>query len=141
MIRNLAPIVSGALFGVGLAISGMTQPAKVVGFLDVFGAWDPSLAMVMLGAIAAYMPLYRLSIGRPAPLFAAGFALPTRRDIDVRLVAGAAVFGIGWGLGGYCPGPGVAALGSGSVHAVVFVLSMLVGMLVYRALAAARSSG
>jgi hypothetical protein len=133
MLARIAPGLSGLLFGLGLGISGMTLPAKVVGFLDVLGDWDPSLAFVMLGAIAVYMPLYRMIVGRPAPLFAAGFALPTARDIDARLVVGAAVFGVGWGLAGYCPGPGITALGAGSGPAVIFVLAMLAGMILYRA--------
>jgi uncharacterized protein len=120
--------VSGALFGAGLAISGMTRPAKVIGFLDVFGDWDPSLAFVMMGAIAVHFVAYRLVSGRSAPLFGAKFAIPTRKDIDLRLLAGAAIFGVGWGIGGYCPGPGITSLATGAVSVMVFVLAMVVGM-------------
>ncbi len=123
---------SGALFGVGLLISGMTQPAKVVGFLDLTGAWDPSLAFVMGGAVAVYAVLFRLTRRRRDPWFDVRFHLPTRNDIDIPLIAGAALFGIGWGLGGLCPGPGLVAAASGSLPALAFVASMIVGMLVQR---------
>lgn len=119
---------SGMLFGAGLAISGMTKPAKVIGFLDLFGAWDPSLAFVMMGAIAVHLLAYRLMRRRPAPLLAPAFSIPTRRDIDLRLVVGSALFGIGWGLGGYCPGPGITSLATGATSMAVFVLAMLAGM-------------
>ena len=120
---------SGALFGAGLLVSGMTLPAKVIGFLDVFGAWDASLAFVMLGAIAVHFLAYRLIRGRASPLLAQKWALPTRRDIDFKLVAGAAVFGLGWGLAGYCPGPAVVSLASGASGVIVFTAAMLAGML------------
>lgn len=123
-----ASFASGALFAVGLGIAGMTQPSKVIGFLDLFGAWDASLAFVMIGAIGVYVVLYRVITKRTSPLFDARFHLPTRRDLDRRLLLGSAIFGIGWGLGGYCPGPGLVAAGSGSLVALAFVLSMAVGM-------------
>ncbi|MEO7730294.1 MAG: DUF6691 family protein [Kofleriaceae bacterium] len=121
---------SGALFGAGLLISGMTQPAKVIGFLDVTGAWDPSLAFVIGGAVAVYSVLFRVTRRRGDPWFDVKFHLPTRNDIDFPLIAGAALFGIGWGLGGLCPGPGLVAAASGSLSALVFVASMIIGMLV-----------
>lgn len=130
MKPNAAAFGIGALFAAGLAISGMTQPSKVIGFLDVFGRWDASLVFVMLGAISIHLVAYRVILRRAAPLFDAKFHLPTRKDIDVRLVLGAALFGIGWGLGGFCPGPGLVALGGGSVSAIVFVVGMTIGMLV-----------
>jgi uncharacterized membrane protein YedE/YeeE len=120
--------VSGALVALGLGVAGMTQPAKVVAFLDVTGDWDPSLAFVMLGAIGVYALGYRVARRRGVPVFAAAFALPTRRDIDARLVGGAALFGLGWGLVGYCPGPALTALASGQVGSFVFVAAMLAGM-------------
>ena len=135
MKRNAAAFSTGALFAAGLAISGMTKPAKVVGFLDVSGAWDASLAFVMLGAIAVHFIAYRLVMQRSAPLFDGKFHVPTRKDIDLRLMFGAALFGVGWGLGGFCPGPALVALGAGSLNAVVFVVGMTVGMLVEQALA------
>ncbi|MCS6925756.1 MAG: YeeE/YedE family protein [Candidatus Binatia bacterium] len=116
------------LFAVGLGLSGMTQPAKVVGFLDLTGRWDPSLACVMLGAIAVHAPAYRLIRRRSAPIFAAAFAIPTRRDFDLRLVGGAALFGIGWGLGGFCPGPAITSLPSGHTAVLLFVPAMVAGM-------------
>lgn len=121
-------LASGVLFGVGLAVSGMTRPEKVIGFLDVGGAWDASLAFVMAGAIAVHFLAYRLIRGRRAPLWADKFGIPTRRDIDAKLLAGAALFGVGWGLGGYCPGPGVVSLAAGGEGAVVFVATLLLGM-------------
>ncbi|MEO8704388.1 MAG: DUF6691 family protein [Kofleriaceae bacterium] len=121
---------SGALFGVGLLISGMTQPAKVVGFLDVTGAWDPSLAFVIGGAVVVYSVLFRLTKRRSDPWLDVRFHLPTRNDIDFPLIAGAALFGVGWGLGGLCPGPGLVAAASGNIPALAFVASMIVGMLV-----------
>jgi hypothetical protein len=126
--------VSGALFSVGLALAGMTQPSKVVGFLDVAGDWDPSLAFVMLGAIAVYFVANRLLSGRQAPWVGGGFHLPTRRDIEPNLLIGAGLFGVGWGLAGYCPGPGLSALGAGTQRALVFVVSMAVGMLLFEAM-------
>lgn len=137
MKRNAAAFGAGALFAVGLAVSGMTRPAKVVGFLDLAGDWDASLAFVMMGAIAVHFVAYRLVLRRPAPLFDGSFHLPTRRDIDLRLVLGAAVFGVGWGLGGYCPGPGLVSAAAGALGAVVFVVGMTVGMLIEQAVARA----
>lgn len=128
-MRHLAAALAGALFAVGLAVSGMTKPAKVAGFLDLFGAWDASLALVMVGAIGVHLVAQRLIKRRSAPLLDLRFHLPTRKDIDARLVAGAVLFGVGWGLGGFCPGPGLVTAGSGSSGALVFVLGMTVGML------------
>jgi len=130
MMSIVLAAASGALFGVGLLISGMTQPAKVVGFLDVTGAWDPSLAFVIGGAITVYSVLFRLTGRRSDPWLDLKFHLPTRNDVDLSLIAGAAVFGIGWGLGGLCPGPGLVAAASGSLPALAFVAAMIVGMLV-----------
>jgi uncharacterized membrane protein YedE/YeeE len=118
---------SGILFGVGLAFSGMIDPARVLGFLDVAGAWDPTLAFVMAGAIAVMAPTWLLVFRRAAPT-ATHLALPTKRDIDVRLVSGAALFGVGWGLVGFCPGPALAALPIGGVSVLVFVAAMIGGM-------------
>ena len=132
MNAALSAFVAGLIFAVGLAISGMTQPGKVTAFLDVFGNWDPSLAFVMLGAIAVYAVLYRLIRRRAAPVFAATFSVPTRNDLDVRLIGGAALFGIGWGLGGFCPGPAVTSLASGQLSVIVFVVAMLAGMLLFK---------
>lgn len=139
MKAKLTALGAGALFAVGLAISGMTLPSKVTGFLDVAGAWDASLAFVMMGAIAVHFVAQRLVRKRSAPLFDTKFHLPTRKDIDGRLVAGAALFGIGWGLGGYCPGPGLVSAASGAPAAIVFVVGMTIGMLAEHAAARARA--
>ncbi len=125
---------AGALFGVGLWVSGMTRPAKVIGFLDPSRGWDPSLGFVMGGAVAVYALANRVvRRRRREPWFGTAFHLPTRRDLDVRLLAGAAIFGVGWGLGGLCPGPGLVAAASGSGTAVAFVAAMVAGMLAQRA--------
>ena len=124
----LSFFAAGLLFGIGLLLSGMANPEKVLAFLDVFGRWDPSLALVMIGAIAIGLPLFALARRHPHSVLGAPIALPSRRDIDRRLVLGSLTFGIGWGLAGFCPGPGVVALGSLQPGAVVFVGAMLAGM-------------
>jgi uncharacterized membrane protein YedE/YeeE len=129
MKTNVAAFGSGLLFAIGLSISGMTMPTKVIGFLDFAGAWDPSLACVMAGAMAVYFVVARWARSRPRPLLAASFQLPTRRDVDAPLVLGSAIFGVGWGLAGYCPGPAVTSVASLGSSTVTFVGSMLVGML------------
>jgi uncharacterized membrane protein YedE/YeeE len=126
--QNAGALTAGLWFGAGLAVSGMTQPRKVIGFLDVFGAWDASLVFVMAGAIAVHFIAYRLVGRRRSPLLADHWALPTRRDIDLKLLVGAAVFGVGWGLAGYCPGPGLVSAASGSALALVFVVALLIGL-------------
>lgn len=130
MKPNVTAFASGALFAAGLGISGMTLPQKVIGFLDITGSWDPSLAFVMIGAIGLNLILFRFILRRVGPVFGNVFQLPTRKDIDPRLVAGAALFGAGWGLGGYCPGPGLVSLASGALPALVFVVAMTAGMLI-----------
>jgi uncharacterized membrane protein YedE/YeeE len=129
----LAALVCGLVFGFGLAISGMTQPTKVLGFLDVLGLasgrWDPTLAFVMLGALAVAAPGFLLARRRTRPLFAPAAAWPSKRDIDRPLLAGAVLFGIGWGLVGLCPGPAIANLATLSSRVVAFVLAMAAGML------------
>ncbi|MBX7201179.1 MAG: YeeE/YedE family protein [Rhodospirillaceae bacterium] len=132
----LGGLAAGLLFGTGLAISGMINPAKVMAFLDIAGAWDPSLAFVMLGALLVAGPGYRLILRRSRPLFEDAFVLPARRELDSRLLAGAALFGIGWGLGGYCPGPALAALGFGKVQTLAFAAAMAAGMIAARYLPA-----
>lgn len=126
---TLAALITGMVFGAGLVISGMTLPSKVIGFLDMFGgAWDPSLGLVMAGAIGVHALAYRLIRGRASPLWAERWSLPNRKDIDGRLLLGAALFGVGWGLGGFCPGPGIVSLVGGAVSSLVFVVSMLASM-------------
>jgi uncharacterized membrane protein YedE/YeeE len=135
----VAAFAAGALFAVGLAVSGMTKPSKVTGFLDVAGAWDASLAFVMIGAIGVHLVGQRLVRRRSRPLFDVRFYLPTRKDLDRRLVLGAALFGVGWGLGGFCPGPGIVAAGGGGIGAIVFVLGMTLGMILEQAVARGRA--
>ena len=128
-MRMAAGLVCGLIFGLGLAVSGMIDPARVRGFLDLFGTWDPSLAFVMGGALAVAVPGFRLVLRGSRPVLAPAFDLPTRRDLDARLIGGAALFGIGWGLAGYCPGPAIAALTLGAPATYVFLAAMLAGML------------
>jgi uncharacterized membrane protein YedE/YeeE len=122
----------GLVFGAGLAVSGMTNPAKVLAFLDVFGRWDPTLACVMGGALAVTAVGVAVARRSARPWLGSGFGIPTRRDIDARLVGGAALFGVGWGLVGVCPGPALANLGRGSSAATLFVVALLAGIALHR---------
>lgn len=128
MKAALVSLASGALFALGLGVAGMTKPSKVIGFLDLAGPWDASLALVMVGAIAVHFALLRVITKRPAPLFDERFHMPTRRDIDARLVVGAALFGVGWALAGFCPGPALVTAASGALPALVFVACMAIGI-------------
>lgn len=130
---TLVAFLSAFLFGCGLVVSGMTNPANVISFLDVTGAWDPSLMFVMIGAIAVHSVLYRLITRRASPLMAENFRLPTTTRVDRRLVSGAFIFGIGWGLGGFCPGPALVATTSGSPRVLTFVGFMVAGIYLFRA--------
>lgn len=123
-------LLSGAIFGFGLALSGMTRPEKVQGFLNFFRGWDPALMFVMGGAVAVHAVLYRVITRRASPVFAARFMIPTRKDLDARLLLGSAIFGVGWGLGGFCPGPGITSLVTGLAPAATFVAAMVAGMYV-----------
>jgi len=127
-MKNLLTLISGLLFGFGLLLSGMADPAKVQNFLDLFGTWDPSLAFVMGGAIAVTMPGFWLVIRRNKPFFNNVFHLPSRTDLDARLITGSAIFGVGWGLGGFCPGPAMTALPLAAEGTLIFVATMLTGM-------------
>ena len=132
MLRQITILASGILFGAGLMLGGMTDPARVRGFLDLFGAWDPTLAFVMGGAVLVMAVAWRIQPRLARPLIAEHFSLPTRRDLTPRLIGGAALFGIGWGIAGLCPGPGVAALVIEPVSAIIFVVAMLAGMFLVR---------
>jgi uncharacterized protein len=129
----------GLIFGLGLLLSGMSDPAKVLNFLDIAGisagTWDPSLAFVMAGAVGIGFVGYRYVLRRPQPFLAERFHLPTRRDLDLRIVTGPAIFGVGWGLAGFCPGPALTAIGFGSRAAFIFVVAMFAGMWLVRWLA------
>ncbi len=130
MMRNVLLLISGFLFSVGLFVSGMTNPQKVISFLDIFGQWDPTLAFVMLGAILPTFVLYRFAWKRKTPIFADDFDLPVKTVLDRPLVIGSVLFGIGWGISGVCPGPGVANLLAGRVDFFVFVIFMLIGLVI-----------
>lgn len=133
MIRDiLVPLVSGTIFGAGLTIGGMTDPARVRGFLDLFGDWDPTLAFVMGGAVLVMALAWVLQRRMQRPAFAASFALPDRNDLTPRLIGGSALFGIGWAIAGLCPGPGFAALAIAPGSAAIFVAAMLAGMALVR---------
>jgi uncharacterized protein len=127
-MATLFAFVAGLIFGIGLIIAGMVNPAKILGFLDVTGQWDPSLALVMVGAIAVGLVAFALARRRTMSALGLPMQLPTASAIDARLVGGSLVFGIGWGLAGFCPGPAIVALGAGYAKAAVFVVAMLVGM-------------
>ena len=133
-MQILIALAAGLLFGIGLIVSGMSNPAKVLGFLDLAGKWDPSLVLVMAGAVAVSFIPFQLAARRSTTLSGEPMRLPTTSDIDRRLVLGALTFGAGWGLAGYCPGPALASLLTGSAKPVVFVAAMLVGMLLFRLL-------
>ncbi len=134
MARFLVALVSGLIFGLGLTVSQMINPARVRGFLDVFGDWDPLLAFVMLGALGVTAIGYGLARGRATPILAPGFQLPAHREIDARLAAGAVLFGIGWGLVGLCPGPAIAILLIGGPSVLIFLVAMVVGMIAFEGL-------
>lgn len=127
----LGAFAAGLLFGIGLIASQMVNPAKVIAFLDLFGAWDPSLAFVMGGALVTTLIGYRFVLKRERPFIAEKFDLPTKTDLDPRLIGGAGLFGIGWGMAGYCPGPAIAALPFMYMETFVFVGAMVVGMMIY----------
>lgn len=132
----MATFLSGLIFGLGLIVSGLINPEKVLDFLDVAGSWDPSLAITMAVAVAVTAIGYRLAFARGKPMLSAAFQLPLASAIDARLLGGAALFGIGWGLVGYCPGPAIAALWLGSPSTITFIAAMLAGMAIARQLTA-----
>ena len=138
MKQKLVTFIAGVVFAVGLGISGMTNPAKVIGFLDVTGAWDPSLAFVMGGAIGIHVLVAQWAKKAQRPLWADAFVLPTRADIDGRLLAGAALFGLGWGTASYCPGPALVSLVGLTTGALTFCASMIAGIAAFHGFAATR---
>ena len=139
-MRVLAALLAGLVFGLGLIVSGMADPAKVLGFLDLAGAWDPSLALVMAGAVAVGLVAFAVAKGRTTSWLGAEMQLTTARHVDRRLVVGGLLFGAGWGIAGFCPGPGLVALGMGEFKALVFVAAMLVGMGLFEWIEARRSA-
>ncbi len=126
-MTKLSSLISGIIFGIGLTISGMVNPQKVLGFLNIFNAWDPSLILVMLGAILIFSPLYFTFKRKSRPIFAKSFNLPSKKNIDKNLIIGASLFGIGWGLVGLCPGPAISAISFLNKNVYLFVLFMFVG--------------
>lgn len=130
ILPALFAVLSGLLFGVGLIVGGMTDPAKVMGFLDFTGAWEPALVFVMGGGVAVHFLLMQFVLKRKSPFFEGVFHLPTRRSLDRPLLVGAALFGAGWGLAGYCPGPGIVAAAAGGHGAIVFVATLIIGMII-----------
>lgn len=132
-MRLITTYLIGVIFGAGIALSGMANPAKVLNFFDVAGTWDPSLILVMGGALTVTFIGYRLILRRPAPVFAPKFALPTSRVIDLKLVGGSALFGVGWGMTGFCPGGALPALGTGVPQVFIFCAAMLVGLMLGKA--------
>lgn len=127
-MQRVSEFLVGLIFGIGLILAGMTDPGKVIGFLDLSGAWDPSLAFVMGGAILVGVFAFAVARRRTTAFFGGAMPLPAARRVDRRLIVGSLAFGIGWGLAGFCPGPAVVAVGAGEIKAVVFVLAMLAGM-------------
>jgi uncharacterized membrane protein YedE/YeeE len=132
-MQGIVALIAGVLFGIGLVVSRMIDPGKVLAFLDIAGRWDPSLALVMAGALAVAVPGFRLARQRSAPALGGRFDAPARQTIDRELLAGAAVFGIGWGLVGFCPGPAIASLAFARAESLIFVLAMLAGAWLYHA--------
>ena len=135
----LMALITGLVFGIGLIVSGMTNPAKVLGFLDLAGRWDPSLALVMAGAILVALPAFRVAARRRQSLLGEPMHLPTATRIDRRLVLGSLAFGAGWGLAGFCPGPALASLATGAVQPLIFCAAMLAGMGIFELLERRRS--
>jgi hypothetical protein len=136
MRRILSALAIGLVFGVGIVVSGMANPAKVLNFFDVFGTWDPSLALVMASALAVTFLGYKVVLQRPAPVLERTFHLPAKRQLDLPLFGGSALFGIGWGISGFCPGGAIPALGSGQSSPITFVGAMIVGILLVNGLGA-----
>jgi uncharacterized membrane protein YedE/YeeE len=133
-MKNFTSVLAGLVFGLGLILSGMANPAKVLGFLDLAGAWDPSLAFVMAGAIAVGLLAFAVARQRSVSYLGAPMQLPKLRQVDRQLIGGSVLFGIGWGIAGFCPGPGLVAFGMGEMKAVAFVIAMLLGMGVFELL-------
>ena len=133
-LAHITEFLAGLLFGLGLILSGMTDPGKVLGFLDLFGLWDPSLALVMGGAIAVGLVAFTVAKKRSMSLLGGAMQLPTQKQIDKRLVIGSLLFGAGWGVAGFCPGPALVSMASGQPKALIFVLAMLAGMALYEVL-------
>ena len=129
MVSKIVSCISGIIFGVGLSVSNMINPEKVLGFLDMFGLWDPSLIFVMMGAIIISAPVFFLFRSKNKPLFADNFTMPTLKSIDKNLIIGSSIFGVGWGMVGFCPGPAISSLALLNTYSLFFILSLLGGFL------------
>ncbi len=134
-VKTAAGYIAGLLLGLGLAISGMTDPARVLGFLDIAGAWDPTLMFVLGAAVGTTFVGYRLVFARGTPLFSAKFQLPTKQELDAKLLGGAALFGVGWGLSGYCPGPAIASMGGLTLPLLALLAAMVLGWFIAQRIA------
>ena len=134
MKNSITAAIVGFIFALGLGISGMTQPQKVVAFLDLFGAWDPSLMFVMVGAILVHGITYKMIRRRPHPMFSPQWHVPEKTNLTPSLAIGALIFGIGWGIGGFCPGPALTSVGAGQTRPMIFVISMFLGMFLFKVL-------
>lgn len=128
-MRTISAFLIGLIFGVGIAISGMMNPAKVLNFFDFAGTWDPSLIFVMGGALVTAFIGYRIVFDRKAPVFDVKFHVPTRTDLDARLIGGSALFGVGWGIAGFCPGGALPAIGTGRMEVMIFIAAMVAGLI------------
>ena len=137
---NFAAFLVGILFALGLGVAQMTQPQMVIAFLDLSGSWNPALAFVMLGAIGVHSLSYRIIRKRPSPLLTEEFHIPSNQNLDRKLLAGASLFGLGWGLAGYCPGPALVSLASGQTSSLMFVSAMITGMILFRVLGAPKGT-
>jgi len=137
-MRKLSAFLAGLLFGIGLLLAGMANPAKVLGFLDIAGVWDPSLALVMFGAIAVAWAPFHWAMKQSTSWLGAPMQLPVSRELDLRLIGGSLLFGVGWGIAGICPGPALVLLPTGHWQAWVFMIAMLTGMLIFKARQARR---
>ncbi len=131
-MKNFISFLVGLIFALGLGLGGMTQTQVVKGFLDIFGDWNISLLGVMVGAIGIHAPLYYFIKNRTSPILAAKFHIPKKKEIDKKLLIGSAIFGFGWGWGGICPGPGIVALVNGNIHIIIFIISMIATMFIYK---------
>lgn len=139
-MAGLSALLSGLVFGLGLIVAGMANPEKILGFLDLAGAWDPSLALVMVGAIGVGIIAFTIAKRRSRTLLGLPMQIPSAHHLDRRLILGSLVFGVGWGIAGFCPGPAIVAVGAGEMKAVIFVAAMLVGMGIYEWLTQAKKS-
>lgn len=139
-MQTLIALIAGLIFGTGLLLSGMTDPTKVTAFLDLGGAWNPSLAFVMAGAVGAAAPAFAIAGRRSRSVLGTPMQLPTSTRIDKRLLIGSLIFGIGWGIAGYCPGPAITSIGTGSLAALIFTAAMLIGMLAFEIVERFRSA-